>query len=828
MYNMKKTTFLVIALSIMGVMDAVSQQTLFDSPFVSDYDNKNMPYRIPAIVRTVTETSNNDILVFADKRHGGGDVGQYKSNSSAINAHIDLTFRRSSDNGSTWDTEQTIIRGSETMGYGDIAVVSNWENPKEIVFFVAAGNVFFTSSSSSDRLRCFRFRSTDGGESWTNEEITDALYSKVNYNGAFFSSGRICQSTQIKVGEYYRIYAALCVTGTNSIVLYSDDFGETWDVLAGDVTVPISGGNEAKCEELPNGNVVVSSRAEGDRYFNVFTYTDKIEAKGDWAMSYTSGSLGVASKNKNSTNGEILILPAKDASGNKCKIVLQSMPYGKSSSFLSNSTRSHVSIYWKVLSTDDVTSASVFSGDWNRYQVSSTTSAYSSMIIQKDGNIGFVYEENEQSYGTGGYDIMYQSLSLATITSNNYSIDSSVGVPTFTNESGNYENSVTVEITSTTDGANIYYTLDGTEPTTKSTAYTGPFSLAETTTVKAIAVNEECFFSSVSETEYTIVKKEISVNPEVSLTAANSTLTVGETTQLTFTTNSGGAVTYTSNNPAVATVDGNGVVTAVAAGTATITASVAATSQYNAASASCEITVNAADGGGDDGSGEGGDDSGDDTGNAKTYELKLLNGKIGAATFHLVTFSATEAVKVPNGVKAYYVKATDSENVKLTRVSGSVIPAKTGVILMGTGDSIRLTVTTEAGTALNGNLLMGTLDEVNPELNSTDYILAVKGSGDLKGQFAFCQIPENMGNSYPVDDYANRAYLSLGATFATRSITLSFDGEEGGATAIDEVEAVVDTPAEYYTLQGVRVEGDKLTPGIYIMKHHGKTRKVRF
>jgi hypothetical protein len=95
-------------------------------------------------------------------------------------------------------------------------------------------------------------------------------------------------------------------------VLYSDDFGGSWDVLGGVETAPIpSGGDEPKVEELPNGNVVISSRINGGRDFNIFTFTDMEAATGSWGTRATSNSSnnGVVALG-NSTNGEIMIMPA--------------------------------------------------------------------------------------------------------------------------------------------------------------------------------------------------------------------------------------------------------------------------------------------------------------------------------------------------------------------------------------------------------------------------------------------------------------------------------------------------------------------------------------
>ncbi|MEE0860589.1 MAG: chitobiase/beta-hexosaminidase C-terminal domain-containing protein [Paludibacteraceae bacterium] len=61
--------------------------------------------------------------------------------------------------------------------------------------------------------------------------------------------------------------------------------------------------------------------------------------------------------------------------------------------------------------------------------------------------------------------------------------------PTIEGEA-NFAEKTTVTITAA-EGAKIYYTLDGTEPTNASTEYTAPFELTETTTVKAIAFEGE-------------------------------------------------------------------------------------------------------------------------------------------------------------------------------------------------------------------------------------------------------------------------------------------------------------------------------------------------
>ena len=61
----------------------------------------------------------------------------------------------------------------------------------------------------------------------------------------------------------------------------------------------------------------------------------------------------------------------------------------------------------------------------------------------------------------------------------------------------------TVEISCATPGASIYYTTDGTMPTSSGTAYSGAISLTSTTTIKAIAVKADMNDSAVAAVTFT-------------------------------------------------------------------------------------------------------------------------------------------------------------------------------------------------------------------------------------------------------------------------------------------------------------------------------------
>jgi len=80
--------------------------------------------------------------------------------------------------------------------------------------------------------------------------------------------------------------------------------------------------------------------------------------------------------------------------------------------------------------------------------------------------------------------------------------------PSFNPAAGTYTSAQDVEINCNTEGATIYYTVDGSEPTMNSTVYDGAISVCTNTTIKAIAMKSGLDNSSVATSTYTILNIE--------------------------------------------------------------------------------------------------------------------------------------------------------------------------------------------------------------------------------------------------------------------------------------------------------------------------------
>ena len=403
---------------------ANNERTLFYSP------KDGHPYRIPAIATA----PNGDIFAICDYRPCNKDIG---------NGDVDIVCRISSDNGVTWGDEITLANGdggnSNRMetGYGDPAIVVDRESNKILVMMVAGrtvcGNSRWDASKIGDKeatevnraARIYGTLNESTGEwEWTQpEEVTDEIY-KLFLDGSnnatvtsyFIGAGKICQSRVVKKGEYYRLYCALWTRDQGNRVIYSDDFGGTWNVLGTINDRPASNGNEPKCEELPDGTVILSSRVGGGRYFNVFTFDDNTYTTGTWGTVANSTTVRDGS---GGTNGEIYKVKAiRKSDGQICDVMLQSVPAG--------SGRTNVTVWYKEMDYTTAYTPADFAAGWTvGKQVSQKGSAYSTMILQADGRIGFFFEEEP-----GEYSMVYIPYTLEELTDGTYSlytVNSSIG-----------------------------------------------------------------------------------------------------------------------------------------------------------------------------------------------------------------------------------------------------------------------------------------------------------------------------------------------------------------------------------------------------------------
>lgn len=82
--------------------------------------------------------------------------------------------------------------------------------------------------------------------------------------------------------------------------------------------------------------------------------------------------------------------------------------------------------------------------------------------------------------------------------------DMQVGAPTFSPAPSTFATPPTVTITSSTAGATIYYTLDGSMPTVASPLYTAPVLVSTTSTLKAMAAKDGWSNSTAASGVYTI------------------------------------------------------------------------------------------------------------------------------------------------------------------------------------------------------------------------------------------------------------------------------------------------------------------------------------
>lgn len=175
------------------------------------------------------------------------------------------------------------------------------------------------------------------------------------------------------------------------------------------------------------------------------------------------------------------------------------------------------------------------------------------------------------------------------------------------------------------------------------------------------------------------------------------------------------------------------------------------------------------------------------------------------------TYATKYNVEVPNdeNVKVMTVKVNaEGTAIELTKVkAGTVIPAKTGILVNATAGNHDFVVTSEAGTPLDNDLKAATTDVTSESEGAKYFALTTLSDGKV----GFAVVKD--GVVIP----AGKAYLMV-----ENGTPAKFFGLDGEATGINSVKTAKADGA-YYTLEGVKTT--KPVKGLYI--HNGKKIVVK-
>ncbi len=124
---------------------------------------------------------------------------------------------------------------------------------------------------------------------------------------------------------------------------------------------------------------------------------------------------------------------------------------------------------------------------------------------------------------------MASGYSNSAVASATYTISTApaAAAPTMSLAAGTYTSTQTVTLADATPGAVIYYTTNGSTPTTASAVYSTALTVSATTTVKAIAAASGYSNSAVSSATYTITGSVSTGTSPVSLAAAFNVYAIG-------------------------------------------------------------------------------------------------------------------------------------------------------------------------------------------------------------------------------------------------------------------------------------------------------------
>ncbi|WP_209402477.1 exo-alpha-sialidase [Pseudozobellia sp. WGM2] len=210
-------------------------------------------YRIPALITA----PNGDLIAAIDERIPS-------CNDLRGSDDINIVIRRSSNNGKTWGPIETVMDFPLGKSASDPSMIVD-EMTKEIFLFYN----FMNLNTEKDIYYLHVMKSSDNGKTWSEPEDITSQIAKPEWHKdfKFITSGRGIQTRSGKLlHTMVNLNSGLHLFG-------SDDHGKTWYFL----NTPIQPADESKVIELADGTLMINARVnkKGMRY----VHTSKDDGK---------------------------------------------------------------------------------------------------------------------------------------------------------------------------------------------------------------------------------------------------------------------------------------------------------------------------------------------------------------------------------------------------------------------------------------------------------------------------------------------------------------------------------------------------------------------
>lgn len=319
-------------------------------------------YRIPSIITA----NNGDLIVAIDERVPScGDLKWSKD--------INIVIRKSSDNGKTWSDIEKIVDFPEGQSASDSSMILDKTTGELFMFYN-----YMDLDNERNVYYLHVIKSIDNGKTWSQPEDITSQISKPEWHNdfKFITSGRGIQTTN------GTLLHCLVNLESGMHVFGSKDHGKSWFFI----DQPLVPADESKIVELSDGSWMVNSRVNntGNRY----VHTSNNEGKTWKTTSETELS-------DPSCNASIISHNYKEG-----RVIKNVLIFANANS---QSKRENMTV---KLSYDD-------GKTWSEGKtIYSGSSAYSSLTILKNGDIGLFFEKDDYK------ENVFVSFSLDWLNSN--------------------------------------------------------------------------------------------------------------------------------------------------------------------------------------------------------------------------------------------------------------------------------------------------------------------------------------------------------------------------------------------------------------------------